>query len=126
MDQDVLVMDRVAAGEAVVRSLDAAGYPVAAAFWNYFGDLQAWRLVIVPRELKGDGVKDELLKIIRILNKAGVNFDVSDIKVVASQNALIKALGMFIRADGLNGIRASRNWINGVYIEDAYIYRMAA
>jgi hypothetical protein len=126
MDQDALVNDRVASGEAVVRALDDAGYPVAAAFWNYFGELEAWRLVIVPRDMRGEGVRDELLNIGRILRQSGTRFDVSDIKVSPPGNALIRALSKFVRAEGLNGIRASRNWIDGVYIEDAYIYRMAA
>ena len=125
MDQDVLVNDRIAAGEAVVRALDAGEYPLAAAFWNYFSDLSGWRLVVVPRDFAGGAVKDELLRIRRTLKAQGVNFDLSDVKVSSVENPLVKALSVLVRGEGAAGIRAQQNWINGVYIEDAYIYRMA-
>ncbi len=126
MDQDILVTDRVQAGEAAIRALDAAGYDVSAAFWNYFSEPGGWRLVLVPRGFEGGAVTQELLKIIPILNQASVNLDVSDIKIVASKHELIQALGRFMPKNDLGGVWASKNWIDGVYIEDAYIYRMAA
>lgn len=125
MDQDVLVSDRIATGEQVVRALDGTEAALSGAFWNYYNDVAGWLLVVVPRDFKGGPVKDELLKIRRELNRKNVRFDLSDIKVLDSNNALVRALSTLFRADGINGIRAKDNWINNVYIQDAYIYRLA-
>jgi len=125
MDQDLLVNNRISAGEQVARALDAGEYQLAAAFWNYFSDLSGWRLVIVPRGFGGGAVKDELLRIRRTLKEQRVDFDLSDVKVSSAENPLVRALSVLVRAEGIIGMRAKQNWINGVYIEDAYIYRMA-
>ncbi|WBQ14308.1 hypothetical protein L2D00_06380 [Hyphomonadaceae bacterium BL14] len=125
MDQDVLVNDRVASGEAALRSLDSNGYPVCAAFWNYYSELGGWRLVIVPEGFSGGAVTDELLKIRRAFNQQSTPFDLSDIKLLPASDPLVRALSKFMRVDGMSGTRFTGNWIDGVYIEDAYVYRMA-
>jgi hypothetical protein len=39
---------------------------------------------------------------------------------------MLAAMGRVVRADGLTAIRFSRNVIDGLYIDDALIYRLAA
>lgn len=124
MDQDVLVNDRISAGQRVIEALDEEGYALSAAFWNYFSDLSGWRLVLVPKKFEGGAVKDELLAIRRVLKSQNVEFDLSDVKIQSSDNPLVRALAKIARVEGIAGVRVRQNWINGVYLEDVYVYRM--
>ncbi len=77
----VLVDTDVEMGGELLRILDEIKFPVTAAAWIFFPDIEEWRLA---------------------------------------------AMGRFIRADGISNIRFSRNVIDGVLIDDALIYRLAA
>ena len=125
MDQDLLVSDRVAAGGHALNLLDAAGYQVSAAFWNRFVQTQDWRLVVVPQRYEGRDVKAELVKIGEILRKGGADLGLSDVKVMPADTALVRALARYARVSGLKTGRVNGTVSGGVYIEDAYIYRMA-
>ena len=91
------------------------------AFWLYQPDAERWRLVIVTPEAE-KGSKDLYLKAIR----ADAEIDLAKVDFQPPSSSVFKALGGLIRVDGVNTVRMRRNAFNGVYIEDALVYRLAA
>jgi hypothetical protein len=127
MAEDTLVNFDIDKGLKLVAALDQAGYDLVAAFWFYESQAERWRLKIAPRRpVSGQNLQEEFIKIVRILNKERIDLDISMIEVVDKDDPLLKGLGRLIRAEGTNTIRARSNWVNGIYVEDAVIYRLAA
>jgi hypothetical protein len=128
MAEAVLVSEDVAAGLELVKLLDQAGFPVTAAVWIYFPDAEEWRLVIrTPRA--GKDLLEAYREVATAMDQKGdlrQRLNLARVKLVPPSDRTLQAMGQMIHADGLNTIRFSRNVINGIYIDDALIYRLAA
>ena len=128
MAETVLVDDDIKAGSELVRILDEDGFPVTAAAWIYFPDVEEWRLVIrTPKAAKD--LQEAYLEVARAMDAKGnlrAKLNLSKVKLVPPTDRMLQALGSVVRASGLNSIRFSRNVVNGIYIDDALIYRLAA
>ena len=124
----VLVDADVEMGRELVRILDEAQFPVTGAAWIYYPDVGEWRLVIrTPKAEKN--LQQALLEMAVALDKRGdlrKRLDLSRVKLVPPKDKMLAAMGSVVRADGLSTIRFTRNVINGVLIDDALIYRLAA
>jgi hypothetical protein len=119
--EEALVAEDIEAGRRFVELLDRSGTEVKGAFWLYQPDAERWRLVIVtPQAARGS--KDLYLKAIR--EKADI--DLARVDFQPPSSSVFKALGGLIKVDGLGAMRMQRNAFNGVYIEDALVYRLAA
>jgi len=115
------------AGEALVRELDRKKFLAKAAFWFFLTDKGEWRFVIATPTLHLDGPKKLYKQIQSVLTKTNSPVTLSAIALLDTKESLIGLLSTMIRTgDGISGIQFSRNSINGHYIDDAYIYRMAA
>lgn len=121
MAETELVESDIQAGSEFVSLLDAAGVPVNGAFWLYQHDAERWRLIIVTEEARR-GSKDLYLKAIN----AGAALDLSNVEFQPPESAVFRALGGLVRIDGLGRVRMRQNTFNGVYVEDALVYRLAA
>lgn len=128
MAETVLVNEDIEAGRELVQVLDMSGFPVTAAAWIYFSDLDEWRLVIrTPKAAQN--LHEALLEVALAMDARGdlrQRIDLARVKLVPPGDRMLKALGRAVRAEGLSTIRFSRNVINGIYIDDALIYRLAA
>ncbi len=128
MAEAILVNDDVNAGSELVRLLDETNFPVTGAAWIYFPDVEEWRLVIrTPRATSN--LQEAYLDMARAMDAKGdlrTRLNLARIKLVPPSDQMLKALGSVIRAPGLKSIRFSGNMINGIYIDDALIYRLAA
>jgi hypothetical protein len=112
-------------GAELVRALDKAGFPVLAAMWLYRTDLEAWRLTIAtPRANDLLEAYGEVQAVARQHGFEG--FDLTYIELVAPSDRTVSTLSRSRRLEGLGGVRLSTSMIDGVYIEDAYVYRAAA
>ena len=125
---EVLTDTMISAGKELTRRLDAAGFRVDASLWSYSPESNSWHLIIASPEIKLRGPRRTYSKIQSILSKAPKareEISLSDISVVESNAPLIKLLRVAIKTGRtISDIRFSRNTINGVFIEDAYIYRI--
>lgn len=125
MAEDVLVSADIERGAALVRAMDEAGFPVLGAMWLYRTDLEAWRLTIAtPRAANLWDALGEVQKIGREHGFDGI--DLARINLVPPSDRTISALSRARRLEGLGGVRLLTSMIDGVYIEDAYVYRAAA
>jgi hypothetical protein len=132
MAQDVVVKESltdamVREGALLVEKLDKSGWQPHAAFWFYFPEANAWRLLLASPEVTTKGPREAYTKIQSALaevDPAKRELSLEDIGVVPSDNQLVSILRSFIRTGpGIGSIRFSKNVINGHFIEDALIYR---
>lgn len=125
MAEDALVSSDLDRGADLVRALDAAKFPVVGAAWLYYPDMDTWKLVLATP--KAMDLRQAYTEIRRIAEQAGVESpDLARIRLVPPTDPTIAALSQAIRIEGLSGVRFSQNMINGIYVDDAYIYRAAA
>lgn len=121
MAEKPLVEADIRAGHELLALLDRIEMPVRGAFWLYRGDTERWRLVIVTEEAKS-GSTDLYLKLIN----AGAKMDLALVEFQTPASPYFKALGGMGPVEGDAEVRMSQFVSNGVYFEDAVIYRLAA
>ena len=126
MDRKILVED-LNDGKRLVEALDAANFEVKAALWFYLTDADEWRLIIASPYEEKNGPKKAYSFIQRELGKLSppIKISLKDISVLGPNHKLINLLrGAITTGLKISDIRFTRNVINNVLIEDAYIYRM--
>jgi hypothetical protein len=119
-----LVDEDIAAGHNAVEALDNAGFPVTAAFWLYYSDAETWKLWIATQRAAED-LQKAYLQVGKILIDQSA-LDLSRIRLVRPDDPMVRAIASVVRVKGLSDVRFKSNVVNGIYIEDALIYRTAA
>ena len=121
-----LTEEMLNAGANVVRLLDKRGFLLRAALWFYLSETDEWRLFLGTPEVRTKGPKKLYRQIQGMLAKGEDVVPLSSVVLVDSQDSLVQLLGSVVKIDDLGGFRFSRNTIGGRFIDDAYIYRLAA
>lgn len=115
-------------GGMLIEKLDSENAEVKAAFWFYFSDDRIWKLIIASPLVDTGGPRKYYKKIIMANKKflAGEEvISINDISVTNTNNNIVKLLQPLVGTDdSINSIRLSRNTVNGIFIEDVYIYRL--
>jgi hypothetical protein len=114
------------AGRALVEELDKRNEEVDAAFWFLFSDTRDWKLVLsLPAAIK-KGPRESYKAVQKAMQKLNVTaFGLDRVAIARLDTHLIKLMRTAVRTGkSLSGIRFTNNVINGVVIEDAYIYRL--
>jgi hypothetical protein len=128
MFTEALTQEMILAGKELIEHLDKTGFKVDACLWFYKPQSNSWRLIIAVPEAKLYEPRKAYSKILSILAKIPSAKDavsLSDITLIESKDPLIRTLRTAARTGRIiSGIRFSRNTIDGVFIEDAYIYRI--
>lgn len=122
------LVDRdIEAGRLVLQALDDTGVPVTAAFWLDEPDSETYRLYLATSVYGRQGPLDAYGEVQRALENAPKDQRpaLADINVVSPKERTVVAIGKALgTAPGVSGIRFSRNTVDGVYIDDAWIYRL--
>ena len=123
-----LLVDRdIKDGETLLDRLDRDGFPVATALWFYYPDYEKWSLIIASALVRAQGPTEaykRLLKSMKRIRKRDFHLDSLRIELVKEEDRIPKILRHAIRTGrDISGIRFTRNTINGMFVEDAYIYR---
>ena len=115
------------AGADLTRKLDEAKWPVVASFWLFSPEENEWKLFLASPKLVSDGPKNAYEAIARALSSLREHFPTLEyISIVAPNHELVRTLSSAIQTGWtFNGIRFSKNTINGRFIDDAYLYRLA-
>jgi hypothetical protein len=122
------VSEDIEAGRNVIAALDAAGFPVEAAFWLYNSDQDRWKLWIGTPRARDDPGKAylDVLKIMNTITDKTV-LDLPQIRLEAPEYRTVEAVKSLISVKGLSNVRMRHNLgDHGIYIEDTLIYRTAA
>lgn len=116
------------AGAELIRRLDARGMQPDAAFWFYFPDIGAWKLVLAEVRVGKTGPKDiyrDIQKILTVAKEELGAIELDDIALAKPDAPMVGLLRAAVRTGpGIGGIRFTHNVVNGTLIEDAYIYRL--
>lgn len=126
--KEALTDEMKKAGADLTRKLDEARWPVVASFWLFEPEENEWKLFLASPRIVSDGPKEAYEAIGRALSTLREHFPtLKFISVVAPNHELVKTLRSAIQTDrnSIGGIRFSRNTINGRFIDDAYLYRVA-
>lgn len=134
MAQELLVKesisrDMISAGERLARYLAESDIPIEALLWLYIPESNAWRFLIASPQVKTNGPKSVYQEIRSRIEQMpateGEAVAWDDIVVVDSNDPMIKLLRQATTTgETISGIRFSGNVVNGVLIEDAYIYKL--
>ena len=126
MAQTTVVDARFALGAEVLQRLDRRGFPIRDAFWLYYPEDSDWRLWLGTTIAAKDGPSRAYRRVRSALH--GIpsgDLDLAHIVVVGLDHPLLQALRTALKTGpGIHAIRFSNNTINGLYIDDAYIYRL--
>jgi hypothetical protein len=123
--RDILSDEMIQAGAEVVQQLDRSDFPIEAALWLYLPDSQQWRLMLASPEVKIHGPKKGYKQIQSALTQLAPRLSLQNVTLVDSTDPLILLLKKTLKTDGGTGVRFRGNTVNGVFIEDAYIYRLS-
>jgi hypothetical protein len=111
-----------------MRRLDEAQLEISASLWLYMPDKNLWRPLIASPSVRKEGPKKVYQKIQTALSKMSDDAPqvlLQDMSAVEDTHPLISSLKVSMCFGGVSGRRLSRSTINGHFIEDAYIYRVA-
>ena len=126
--KDALSSEMISAGEELTRRLDKARFKVTGSLWFYIPDSNVWRMIIVSPKVGIDGPAKSYKKVRSVISHIPDDMPkiyLKDITVVDPKDPLISLLRKATKTgSGISGSRFSRSAINGVFVEDAYIYRM--
>jgi len=127
--KEQLTEEMVEAGAQLTAKLDEMGSPIAAALWFFLPDINEWRLLFASTEVSVKGPRDVYEKIQGAIQSVGDKASaapLSVIGVVDADHPLVSLLRTALRTGGgISRIRFSRNVIDGHFIDDALIYRIA-
>lgn len=122
-----LTSEMLQAGEDLVRELDRREFPTKAALWLYIEEPNEWRLVIATPNRRSVGPLKSYKSLLQVMSKIETPIRFSSVALVDAKDSLIKGLSKSFGARSVaGGVRLSHSIINGRFIEDAYVYRVAA
>lgn len=123
MDQTALVEET----QRLVSLLDEAKTPPRVAILVYDNERGSWRLWLVPCGKSVD--KHEFYRQISsiiVKNKSKFSaLDVGNIDLRAADYPPIKGLNSFARVEGFGAVQMSNNMLNGFFLPDCIIIRLA-
>jgi len=130
MVKNSLVEADVLAGKRLVTALSVPPYSsvfkLQAAFWLYDHESQEWRLFLATPlvdEFGSLAAYTNLQQPLRSIQPTDLSLE--NISVSSPRKPLVKAIKRGSRiANGAEVIRLTRNTIGGIYIEDAYVYKL--
>ena len=125
MGKATLVDPAFDSGARLLRALDES-ITISSAFWWLDKETGDWLLVLASPEVDRRGPRHVYRVVQNVLRKtdpSGIDF--SDISVVGERDATVRLLSSAVRTgSGVGSVRLQNNVINGVLVEDAYVYRL--
>lgn len=126
--KEPLTREMIAVGEALIHELDKRDADLRCAFWMYYPELGQWRFVVsLPLvDTAGPNRAYALIQeaLETLLEESRPNLE--QVKLLSPDHVLIRSLRIALRTEpkSIGGIRFTRNRINDVFVEDAYVYRV--
>ncbi len=110
----------------ILGLLDAAKFPITVAMWLFERERDEWTLIVATPLYDQLGAHKAYLRLIEILSVDGpVALSDLPIRLESARRPMIKALRkMFGKATPVSGMRLGHQSVGGVWIDDAYIYRI--
>lgn len=112
-------------GRSFVLALDAAAIVSSAALWLWSGRDAVWRFVLAsPLVQPGTDMPVKIAAVLATMPQ-GFAVDRDNLRLYTLQDPAIQTLHKAIQTGpGITAMRMTGNVVNGVRIEDAYVYRL--
>ena len=126
--KEQLTETMIRSGAELTEKLDSMGLPLAAAMWFFVPEVNEWRLFFASPEVDALGPRSVYKKIQDAVAALGgeTPIPLSMIGVLDAEADVVHLLQAVVRTGpDINRIRFSKNVINGHFINDALIYRVA-
>jgi len=125
---EMLSEEMIKAGKELLKQLDSTKSEVKSCFWFFFPEEKTWKLIIASPLVREEGPRSFYKRIVdinrQIENSEKKTISLNNIVTVNTENEIVKLLGFSVKTDNnISNIRFTGNTVNGIYIEDAYIYR---
>jgi hypothetical protein len=123
------LVDRdIRGGHSLLESLDQNKVPVSAALWFYDREEDAYRLFLATSVYDSEGPLKAYRGVQDVLDRLPEDTrpSLTDINIVSPSDETIVAIRTAIKTPtppAISGIRFSRNLVNNLYVDDAWIYR---
>jgi hypothetical protein len=126
--KEALTDEMIKTGASLVEALDSQNLIVDAALWLYLSDTNQWRLLLASPEVHVEGPRKAYMRVLYARRNAHVHgVSLENLAVLDTQDPFIQLFKSVVRTTrSISPQRVSKNTINGQFIEDALIYRMAA
>ena len=124
MYKTILVKELIEDGEKLLQELDRQHFPISAAFWYDSPDRDAWNLYIVSEAAHQPGPLEAYMRIQQAM--AGLkltSLSVDDIVVLSPQRSAFRDLRRTIEGVSQMSVSGKRVKLEGVPLQDAYVYR---
>lgn len=123
-----LTKEMIDEGNKLTSLLDKSKLVVSASMWQYLTESNIWRLIIASPDVRKNGPMKVYNLIQSVLSKTPdnkINLALKDITVVETKDPTLNLLRKAVKTGkGISGIRFSKNYINGHFIDDTYVYRL--
>jgi hypothetical protein len=125
--KEPLTDQMIKAGTELTRRLDEKNWPATAAFWYFVPEENQWKLIFASPRLLTHGPAHAYYTIRLAFGEDREQFpSLKQIAVVPPDDEIVRALSLAVDTGWtISGIRFSHNTVNGRFIEDAYLYRIA-
>jgi hypothetical protein len=126
MDKATLVDIDIKAGERVLEILDKAGFKVNVALWLYSSEFEAWRLHIASPLVDTEGPREAYVQLFSALRSSEPDLaSAVTITLVSPKDSFMRSLRrIFGTTKSVHGMRLGGNIIDGMFVEQAYVYRI--
>lgn len=123
--KEPLTKEMIEVGEELQRRLITTGVRIAACFWLFDREANRWQLTVASPEVDDEGSRVVYGKVWDILygGPNGIRgLDLPDVTVLGANDKFVRALAGYNALTTLSEKRLSGFGLNGIYIEDIYIY----
>lgn len=124
-DETLVMSPDIEASQRLLALLDRGPLRPRAAVWVYGSDTGRWKLWIVP-----DAQFSDKHAFYRRMADALAELDepdlaISDVSFTAADHPAIRGLSRILRVEGVSNVRFTSNMLNGYYLPDAIVIRIA-
>jgi hypothetical protein len=128
MAEAALVETDIEASRALVAFLETHGFPLKAALWVYQSDAERWRFMVCPGERRQDpsSFYRDFAKAINAAGSPRTLLGLDRVDIIQESSPFVDRLGKVYRVDSGGSLRLTNNVVNGVFLEDALILKLAA
>jgi hypothetical protein len=116
-------------GRALIDELGNVEFVIKSAFWIYDKDAGEWRLIIATPRVDEVGPKFAYGVVWDALQRLGekvAGLSLENVSLASPEDALVVLLQTVFKPTGQGSVRLTRSRVNNVYVEDAFLYGMAA
>lgn len=117
--------EMIEGGRILANELAKSKLAIRSIFWILMPEAREWRYIIATSDFKKTGPKKSYQALLSVLhNIPEKKISLLSITVVDNSHPLVLLLRSAIKVDSPDaGVRFTGNTVNGVLIDDAYIYK---